>query len=522
MDKLNQFLKFSPKEESFTQRKNAIVYTRVSTKEQADTNTRLTTQKKHCELYAKNNGYTIAAYFGGTHESAKSDDRLEFKRMLKYAKQSNSIGYIIVYSYDRFSRTGSSASQITSELLKYGIQVKAVTQEVDTMTPSGKFQQNLFYMFSQFDNELRRDKTITAMTELLRKGYWLWTPPRGYKNVNKYQKAVDWKIELTDEGKLLKKAFQWKVQGKFSTAQISKKLSVLGMVINEKRLLEIFKNPFYCGILVCKIIPGEIIEGQHPKIVSHEDFLKLNSTPSNHPQKHIQGNEQLPLKQFAVCSVCNGPLTGYEVKAKGLFYYKCKTEGCPCCKSAKSLHQLFLEELMSLQVNESFHDTIREVMMQTYDSATHELRDNEARVKKQISETNSKLNRLEERFAVGEIDKEIYIKYAKKYTDEISVFEQEIKNPGLSSSNLQKAIDKALNMSTNLSEIWETGDLEQKQDIQKLVFPSGIGYDKQKDKVLTFRTNSIFASIPLLTRVLGKQKSGKPINYDQFSARVTS
>ena len=76
-------------------------------------------------------------------------------------------------------------------------------------------------------------------------------------------------------------------------------------------------------------------------------------------------------------------------------------------------------------------------------------------------------------------------------------------------------------MSTNLSEIWETGDLEQKQDIQKLVFPSGIGYDKQKDKVLTFRTNSIFASIPLLTRVLGKQKSGKPINYDQFSARVT-
>ena len=521
MDKLNQFLKFSPKEETFSERKNAIIYTRVSTKEQADTNTSLMTQKKHCEMYAKNNGYTITAYFGGTHESAKSDDRLEFKRMLKFAKQSNSIGYIIVYSYDRFSRTGSSASQITSELLKYGIQVKAVTQEVDTMSPSGKFQQNLFYMFSQFDNELRRDKTITAMTELLRKGYWLWTPPRGYKNINKYQKAVDWKIELTAEGKLLKKAFLWKVQSKYSNAQISKKLFALGMNVNEKRLIDIFKNPFYCGILVCKIIPGEIIEGKHPKIVSHEDFLKINSTPSNHPQKHIQGNEKLPLKQFAVCSSCNGPLTGYEVKAKGLFYYKCKTEGCPCCKSAKSLHQLFLEELMSLQVNESFHDTIREVMMQTYDSATHELRDNEVRVKKQISETNSKLNSLEERFAIGEIDKDIYIKYAKKYTDDIRVFEHEIKNPGLSSSNLQKAINKALIMSTNLSKIWETGDLEQKQDIQKLVFPSGIGYDKQKDKVLTFRTNTLFASIPLLNRDLEKEKSGKPINLDRFSARVT-
>ena len=126
MNKLNQFLQFTPKEVTFSERRNAIVYTRVSTKEQADTNTSLTTQKKYCELYAKNNGYDIIAYFGGTHESAKSDDRREFKRMIKFAKQSSSVGYIIVYSYDRFSRTGSSASQITSDLLKYGVQVKAV------------------------------------------------------------------------------------------------------------------------------------------------------------------------------------------------------------------------------------------------------------------------------------------------------------------------------------------------------------------------------------------------------------
>jgi site-specific DNA recombinase len=521
MDKLNQFLQFTPKEDSFTERKSAIVYTRVSTKEQADTNTSLTTQKKHCELYAKNNGHNIIAYFGGTHESAKSDDRREFKRMIKFAKQSNSVGYIIVYSYDRFSRTGSSASQITSELLKYGVQVKAVTQEVDTLTPSGKFQQNLFYMFSQFDNELRRDKTITAMTELLRKGYWLWNPPRGYKNVNKHHKAVDWKIEITEEGKLLKKAFQWKVKGKYSTAQISKKLALLGMNINEKRLLVIFKNPFYCGILVGKLIPGEVIEGRHPKIVSQEDFLKINSVVSNHPKKHIQGSEQLPLKQFAICHGCKGPLTGYEVKAKALFYYKCKTEGCPCSKSAKSLHQMFQEELVSLEVNTSFHDIIREVMIHAYDSSTHEIRENETQVKKQISESKNKLLALEERFALGEIDKELYLKFAKKYTDEVVQFEQEILNPGLSSSNLQKAINKALLLSQNLSEIWVSGDLEQKVDIQKLVFPAGIGYDKQTDKVLTFRTNSLFAAMPLIARDLHSQKSGKPINYDQFSALVT-
>ena len=179
MTTLEKFKSFAPAKNELGQNNNAIIYTRVSTKEQADTNTSLETQKKYCENYAKANGLRVVGYFGGTYESAKSDERKEFKRMLKYVRQSGSLGYIIVYSYDRFSRTGSSAAQISQELFSQGIQVKAVTQEVDTTSAAGKFQQNLFYMFSQFDNELRRDKTITAMTDLLRKGYWLWNPPIG-------------------------------------------------------------------------------------------------------------------------------------------------------------------------------------------------------------------------------------------------------------------------------------------------------------------------------------------------------
>ena len=53
-------------------------------------------------------------------------------------------------------------------------------------------------------------------------------------------------------------------------------------------------------------------------------------------------------------------------------------------------------------------------------------------------------------------------------------------------------------MSSNLSELWASGDLPQKKKIQSLVFPSGIGYDKLKGKVQTKRVNSIFSSIPLL------------------------
>jgi len=111
-------------------RNKAIIYTRVSTKEQADNNTSLATQKQYCEDFALKNGYEVVEYFGGTYESAKTDERKEFQRMIKYARQNSTIGYILIYSYDRFSRSGANASYIADELKKQGIALIAVTQKV--------------------------------------------------------------------------------------------------------------------------------------------------------------------------------------------------------------------------------------------------------------------------------------------------------------------------------------------------------------------------------------------------------
>src|ERR1051326_3081156 len=81
---------------------NCVIYTRVSTKEQADNNMSLATQRKACEKFAEKNGYTVMGTFGGTYESAKTDERKEFNRMLQFVKKSKQkICYIIVYSVDR-------------------------------------------------------------------------------------------------------------------------------------------------------------------------------------------------------------------------------------------------------------------------------------------------------------------------------------------------------------------------------------------------------------------------------------
>lgn len=63
--------------------RNTIIYTRVSSKEQALTNQSLETQKKHCLQYALNHDLNVIRFYGGTYESAKTDERKEFNRMMQ-------------------------------------------------------------------------------------------------------------------------------------------------------------------------------------------------------------------------------------------------------------------------------------------------------------------------------------------------------------------------------------------------------------------------------------------------------
>ena len=86
------------------------------------------------------------------------------------------------------------------------------------------------------------------------------------------------------------------------------------------------------------------------------------------------------------------------------------------------------------------------------------------------------------------------------------ILEEENSKSAVLSSNLEKAIKKALSIAENLSTAWVSADYDQKQKLQYLIFPDGILYDKEKHRVLTTKTNSLFTQIPLLARVSEHKK----------------
>ncbi len=490
---------------------NCVIYTRVSTKEQADNNLSLDTQKKACEISAKKSGLQIMGYFGGTFESAKTDERKQFNNMLSFVKKSREkISYIIVYSVDRFSRSGANAIYIADQLKSQGIVVYSVTQPTDASTASGTLQQNIQFIFSEYDNQQRREKCMAGIKEMLLRGEWCTAPPIGYDIVRSNGKRS---IVVNSTGKLLKKAFYWKIKEKITSEEIIRRLAAQGVKITNQRMSAFFRNPFYCGLLVHTALEGQIIEGNHEKLISKEVFLEANDILSERKQGYNSNpeNEDIPLKRFYKCDECGQFLRAYKASKNQQYYYKCNTLGCKCNMRADTLHKSFMGMLsgFSLEFDEATQYLIKQQMIVEYNRLNDQKEDNVKNVEKQLSEINKKLERLEERYVLEEITKDMFDKFQAKFLEERNEIEKEFSKFGKRVSNLDEYIDTAFRASSKLATEWASADYNDKQAIQYLVFPDGIYYNRKKDECRTPKSNKAFSYFARIARVSdAKEKRG--------------
>jgi site-specific DNA recombinase len=493
--KLEQFKSFAKQGTSDKMRtsKLAVIYSRVSTKEQAENNQSLETQKKYCEDYAIKNGYTVIAFFGGTYESAKNDERKEFTRMLQFLKNAKkNISHVLIYSMDRFSRSGASAIHIAEQLRKIGIRILPVTQPIDSSTAEGQMNQTFQLMFSQYDNTLRRNKIIAGMREKMMKGYFATKVPVGYDQITiKGQQT----ITINEKGKFIKLAFQYKAKQNMSLVDISERLKKQGFNITDKRLSDILKNPFYCGIITHSLLNGEVYEGKHPALISEELFMQANEVMKQNKKTLSRKNESndLPLRKFIKCDECGTSWVGYLVKKKNIWYYKCNKKGCKCNRNAKQLHEEFSQLLLQFSFNPELAGLLTKRLVNKYSVLLDEKKKEQSGVNYQKSALKNKILTIDERFALREIEKDVYDRLKEKYTTELNEIDDNRIDCDLEKSNLEKMIDYAIKSSQNLHQSWNAGDLHIRQRVQQMVFPKGISYNHKKGYYRTDEMNSAFA-----------------------------
>ena len=523
MNSLQPFQQFGVRAEVRPDTDNfrAVVYTRVSSKAQADHNASLETQLKACLDFLNRQGYTLVEAFGGTYESANSTNRKEFKRMLAFVrKRRNKVSHVIVYSPDRFSRNLEEGTRVINELKRMGIRLHTVTQSVDDETPSGKLHRQIQMAFSEYDNQLRRDKCMTGVINRLEKGGFCSQAPFGYDNITRNGTKT---ITPNKDAIFIRTIFELKAYDRLPNTQIIEKLVAMGCKrLYRQHMHKIIGNPVYCGLIRHQLLDGRVVEGVHEAIVSKELFLLANEVAEKTPHGYKWDKEQnhTPLKRFLCCAECGRRLTAYQNKAKKLYYYKCNTPGCKVSKSAKKLNAHFRELLSFFHLDPALASIAKKQLIATWKKGNKDKAERVDFLKRNRAQIVKKLERLEERFVEEEISKELYEKYQAKYEANLAEIDLEMDRVSEKLSNPRELIQFATEIGQNIAKLWDSGVANLRQRIQEMVFPDGLAYDKESNKYLTPRINTIFALFSQITLKTGYKKSGQPLKIMQLSAYV--
>ena len=490
--------------------KNCYIWTRVSTKHQDENGGSLDDQKCKCEKYANNNGYTIKGYFGGKHESAKTPGKL-IKEMIAAIKKDKSVKYIIVNQADRFSRDAGQAINIINELKSKDIIVIEASTGSDTSTPEGIMMMQFKLSLAQWDNSNRTSKFNSGRKHCMESGVWCGKRPIGY---NKEGKSINAQFTINETGKLIRKAFKWKLQGA-DNYRIIEKLSSMGFEVSKQQIHKILTNPFYAGKIKSKFTDGEIIDGKHPAIISWEEFLQVQELLSGRTgvYKHRKEAPQFPLKRHVRCAYDGTPMTAYTVKKKNIDYYKCNETGCCNNISAKKLHTLYEDLLNEYSLPTALQELFAVIVKDMLAKNDTECKETIAVLKKQNSELKNKIKSCKVRMGSGEIDDDVYSITMEDLQDKLAKNELELSKVNQNLSNLDIAVDEITSTCCKLGNLWRGAELELCQKIQNLLFPNGILWDKVLGGYRTIDENKALAVMQAISTSYKKENEGKSKNF---------
>lgn len=529
----SEFMK--PKDEVSLVNKNIIGYTRVSSKQQLD-NYSIEEQEREIRSYAQKNNYILDEIIGGTYESASGDfSRKEFKKLYDQIKKSRKRPHAIAIKFiNRFSRTGANAISLVQELVeKLGVHLIETSSGLSTYDIKQRMMIYHKLLEAQEENQERLERTIPGMKSFLKNGNWLGTAPFGYTTygprvVEFSNRRESQMIEIDDKGKILQKAWQWKLQGERDSV-IIKKMGDFGIEISKQRLSDIWRNPFYCGVIVNSLL-DDPLSGNWEPMVNQKDFLKVNGILKDNKSlrnEEASGNCNRPLSRFLICAQCGHKLTGYVVKKKEVHYYKCNV-----CRGVNlnanttkrafnpGLNETFKNLLQQIELDDKYIEPLTMQLKKMFLYLNSETQQSIRIQQRTKTELESKLQKLEEKYLFDDIDKTVYEKHRTRLLSDLNTISQNLDEQESKLSNHSEYIDKVIQVVRNISKYWGSGDFNTKDRIQKVVFPEGLVIDPENRTYLTNNINTIFHLTNCISE--GKDVNIKklPTNNDEESYQV--
>src|SRR4051812_27481130 len=165
---------------------NAILYVRVSTKEQAERDGdpegySIPAQREACKRKATSLDAAVIEEFVDRGESARTADRPELQRLLDFVLD-NRVTYVIVHKIDRLARNRADDVAINVALKQAGVQLVSVTENIDE-TPAGILLHGIMSSIAEFYSRNLANEVIKGLVQKAKNGGTPTPAPLGHLNV---------------------------------------------------------------------------------------------------------------------------------------------------------------------------------------------------------------------------------------------------------------------------------------------------------------------------------------------------
>lgn len=458
--------------------KKAVIYCRVSTKEQVDDGNSLSTQEKICREYALKQGFEVDTIFIEKGESAKTVDRTELQHLLKYCSfRKNGISAIIVYKIDRLSRSTADYHEIRILLKRYGIQIYSTTEFFED-TPAGRFMENIIANVAQFDNDVRTERSMGGMRDAMREGRYVWMAPIGYTNVKVGGKTT---IVKDHNATIVKRLFEEIAKNQYPIESIRHKMFREGLYNKSGKPLArsyfytMLKNELYCGWII-KF--GERHKGLFDPIVTQELFDQVQSVIKNRTRKschYLVKHPDFPLKRF-IYHTNGSKLTGCWSKGKYKKYPYYRFE------SGKSypkevFEKAYIELMDKFQLKEEHYPVFKKKLQEYIGKGITNRQIDAEKIKKHIEDLKVRQKALIDKNLSGVISDIILREQLEGIESEVIGLNAELYREPLYTVNVHELIEFGSQYLKNPSEIWVKSNMDNKIRLQEFNFPKGISFN---------------------------------------------
>lgn len=486
-------------------KKDSVLYLRVSTEEQVD-NFSLGTQEEICRKEAERQGMRIVRVFREEGKSAKTIiGRPELVEMLKYCRQNKkTLGAVFVYRLDRLSRKTADYLSIRKSLISFQIQLISASEPTGT-SPTDTLLETILASFAQHDNDVRSERTRNGMHARYMSGLITRKPPLGYK-MNEHKMPVQ-DPETWDK---VKQAWDLMATGTKNLREMAIIMNEMGLTIESRGKIHkmrtqtahrIFHNKFYAGILTSPTYKEEIT-GQHTPMVSMEQFYRVQNVlegrrvgRSGITVKKSRNNNAFPLRRIITCAECGTGLTAgwSKGRTKRYPYYRC-ANGCKNTSiRAEKLDEEVVELLRSITPKKACIELFTQYVIDEYESRLKNLKKAKNVADGEIQRLKDMRKVLVEKNMLGIYTDEIFMEQNALIEKKLATAEVAKSDSTLEKYDINKLTDFIKATLSDLGETYKKSTVPQVKALFGSIFPSGLSYNQ--DGTLNHQINPMYQAI---------------------------